>query len=516
MTRRIAIASAVWGASILLSRLIGIVREAVLGRTLGLGAEADLYATAFTVPDFLGYLLAAGALSIVFIPIQGAHLARGDVRAANESFSVVANALALFLLVIGGAVWIAMPHLAPIAAPGFDSAQIAELVGLSRIVLAAQAFHVLGGLAAAALQARDKHAIAALAPLLYTVGIIVGGLVGGSAAGARGFAWGVLGGSFVGPFLVPWIAAHRAGVRWRFTLDLAHPDLRTYLVRSLPIMVGFSIVVVDDWYLKALGSRLGEGSAATLSYAKTLMRVPMGVFGLAAGIAAFPTLQRLAAEGRRAEMHALLGKAARTVLVLSLAAQAVLLASGREIAALVYGRSRIDAAQIDEIGVCLALVSLGLCAWSVQPLFARGFYALGNTWMPAVLGTFVAAAAYPLYRVAESTHGVRGLALASSLAIVVYAIALARSARRTIEGEGALVPFAFLARVLVAMLAGAAAGFASARSIAVEGAGADVVRGSVGAVVALVVFTGLARAFRVAEVVDVLALLGRKLRRTAD
>lgn len=515
MTRRLAFAGAVWGASILLSRLIGIVREAVLGRTLGLGAEADLYAAAFTVPDFLGYLLAAGALSIVFIPIHGAHLARGDERAANESFSVVANALALLLLVIGGAVWIAMPGLARIAAPGFDAAEIAELVALSRIVLAAQAFHVLGGLAAAALQARDKHAIAALAPLLYTIGIIVGGLVGGSAAGARGFAWGVLGGSFVGPFLVPWIAAHRAGVRWRFTLDLSHPDLRTYFVRSLPIMVGFSIVVVDDWYLKALGSRLGDGSAATLSYAKTLMRVPMGVFGLAAGIAAFPTLQRLAAEGRRDEMHALLGKAARTVLVLSLASQAVLLASGREIAALVYGRVRIDAAQIDEIGVCLALVSLGLCAWSVQPLFARGFYALGNTWMPAVLGTLVAAASYPLYRVAESAHGVRGLALASSVAIVVYAIALARSARRAIEGEGALVPFPFLVRVLVATLAGSAAGFACARAIALEGMGADVARGGAGALVALVVFTALARALRVAEVVDVLALIGRKLRRTA-
>ena len=67
--RTIGIASAIWGVSIFLSRMMGLVREQIIGRTLGASREADLYFASFTLPDFLNYLLAAGALSIVFIPI---------------------------------------------------------------------------------------------------------------------------------------------------------------------------------------------------------------------------------------------------------------------------------------------------------------------------------------------------------------------------------------------------------------------------------------------------------------
>jgi putative peptidoglycan lipid II flippase len=162
--RRIGIASTIWGASILLSRVIGLGREAVLGRTLGAGPKADLYATAFVVPDFLNYLLAGGALSIVFIPIFGAYLARGERERASEAFSVIANFLCVLLGAATVALWLAMPAIAP----GFTPEQISELVLLSRIVLPAQVFHVIGGLLSASMQARDKHALPALAPLVYT------------------------------------------------------------------------------------------------------------------------------------------------------------------------------------------------------------------------------------------------------------------------------------------------------------------------------------------------------------
>ena len=80
MARKIAIASMIWGLSILLSRVIGLVREAAIGRILGGGASADVYLTSFVLPDFLNSLLAGGALSIVFIPIFGAYLADGRGR----------------------------------------------------------------------------------------------------------------------------------------------------------------------------------------------------------------------------------------------------------------------------------------------------------------------------------------------------------------------------------------------------------------------------------------------------
>jgi putative peptidoglycan lipid II flippase len=437
MQRRIGIAAGIWGASILLSRLVGLLREAVIGRTLGSSAAADAYWTAFVLPDFLNYLLAGGALSIVFIPIFQRHVAAGEEQRGWQAFGSISTFLLLLLGVATLALWFLLPRLAPLVAPGFSAGQLELLVRLSRILLPAQIFHVLGGLLSAALQARDRHAIPALAPLVYTLGIVAGGLLLRS---AEGFAWGVLAGSFVGPFLLPLLACRGIGLAWRPRLSLGDPDLRTYLARSLPIMLGFSIVVVDDWILRREGTLLGTGAASAITYAKNLMKVPMGIFGLAAGVAAYPTLARLVAEGKPEELRRTLWSTLRVLLVLAFAAQALLSVAGTEIAALVYGRGKLSPDELGEIGGALALVSIGLGAWSAQTLLARGFYALGNTWLPALLGTIVAVAAYPLYVFLRGELGLGGLALASSAAILVYAGLLAWLLARELERVAAPEP----------------------------------------------------------------------------
>src|SRR6476469_11115772 len=120
--RTIGIASAIWAGSIFLSRIMGLVREQIIGRTLGASRQADLYFASFTLPDFLNYLLAAGALSIVFIPIFLEHLERGDHDRGWDSFSAIAN----FIVVVGtlgiGLLMIFARPLATLVAPGFDHA----------------------------------------------------------------------------------------------------------------------------------------------------------------------------------------------------------------------------------------------------------------------------------------------------------------------------------------------------------------------------------------------------------
>lgn len=431
MTRKILLAASLWAASILGARVIGLVREAVLGRMLGAGSETDAYWSAFLVPDFLNYLLAGGALSIVFIPIFAAYLARGEEARAWESFSAIVNVLCLGMTLCVAAAWVALPRLAPLVAPGFDAEGRARLVELSRIVLLAQPFHVVGGLLAAALQARDRHALPALAPVVYNLGIVVGGLIGGRTHGAEGFAWGVVAGSALGPFGLPFVGCLASGLRWSPRLAPRHPDLRAYLLRSLPIMLGLSIVIVDDWFLRREGSRLGAGAVSVLAYAKSLMRVPVGVVGLAAGAAVYPTLVRLAGQGQREELKRTLLTTLRALLLLSFLAQAAFLAAGPEIVTVVYGRGRIDPERAHAIAQALGVVTLGLAAWSAQALFARCFYAFGKTWPPMLLGTLVAACAYPAYVWLGAHRGTNGLALASTLAIVTYAVTLAALLERT-------------------------------------------------------------------------------------
>ena len=97
-SRTIAFASIIWAGSIFPSRVIGFLREQIIRRTLGASRQAGLYFASFTLPDFLNYLLAAGALSIVFIPIFVEYIERDDLDGAWRALSVIAN----FILVVGG------------------------------------------------------------------------------------------------------------------------------------------------------------------------------------------------------------------------------------------------------------------------------------------------------------------------------------------------------------------------------------------------------------------------------
>lgn len=431
MNRSIGIASLIWGVGILLSRIAGLAREVVIGRTLGPHGEADLYFAAFILPDWLNYLLAGGVLTLVFIPIFQRHLADTDEDAAWDAFSVVGSFAAVLMAVATVVLWWATPWLVEtVVAPGKSAADHAVLTDLVRIILPAQIFHVLGGLLSAALQARDKHTLPALAPLVYTGGIIVGGLITGS---AEGFAWGVLVGSALGPFLLPLIGSVQAGLRYRPRLDPRNPDLRRYLWRSLPIMLGFSIVVVDDWIITREASGMGEGAVATLRYAKNLMRVPMGVFGLATGVAAYPTISRMVARGEHAQAYQTLSGAVRAMLVMAFGAQVVLTVAGADISAVIYG-DRISAEGHAAIGHALAILCLGLWAWAAQTVVARGFYARGETWLPTLAGSAAAFGCYPLYHALGQELGLLGLPIATTVAISAYVSVLVVLLRRRHPG----------------------------------------------------------------------------------
>ena len=503
MTRRIVVATLIWQASMLMTKVVGLLREAVLGRVLGGGKAADIYWASFIVPDFLYYLLAAGALSIVFIPIFGAYIERGDEDGAWESFSAVANVLLLLLVLTLPVLWVLMPRLAALAAPGFDAEQHRELVYLSRIVLFAQVFHFVGGLLSAALQARDRHAFPALAPLVYNAFIIGGGLIGRS---AEGFAWGVLVGAAAGPFGLVLLGNARAGLRWRPILPFAHRDVRTYLLRSLPIMLGFSIVIVDDWLLRRQGSLVGEGGVATLSYAKALIRVPVGVFGFAAALAAYPTVSRLAQTGRPEEAHRILTQALQRMLVLALGAQVALTCAGTEISIVVYG-GRVSLEQHGDIGLAIAIYSLALWAWAGHTVVARAFYALGRTWPPTLVGTVVTLASVPLYVWGGEAHGTAGLAVASSCAISVHVFTMILLMRRAYPGvEDRLGRFALRAAPATAL--GIGAGFLAQRLLAIEHA---LLRGFLFAAVGGLVYVAAAWILRVPEARDTLAAVAKKL-----
>ena len=530
--RTIGIASIIWAASIFLSRIMGLAREQIIGRTLGASREADLYFASFTLPDFLNYLLAAGALSIVFIPIFVEYLERNDRDGGWKALSVIAN----FILVVGtigiALLMIFARPLTSLVAPGFaEPAEVATLVRLIRIILPAQSFLVIGGLLSAALQAQDRHFLPAMAPLVYSAGIIIGGLIGAHypGMGADGFAWGVLAGSAMGPFALPLYGCIKSRMRWYPLLSFWNRDLRRYLWLSFPIMIGFSIVVVDEWIVKNQASYLAPGALSYLQYGRTLMKVPIGVFGMAAGVAAYPTLSRLVATNRVAEAYGLVCSAVRLMLFVTFAAQVCMTLAGVEAVYLVWGlfSNRFSVADAQATGTVLAFLCLGLGGWASQTVISRGFYAFGSTWLPTIVGTLIAFLAVPLYVVLRQQWGAIGLAIASSVAILIYVLLLGWLQYRRFEREAAARDTNLKA---VPGMLGAALGLAVATGLAI-GAGlylrylllqflpgmqilAILMRATVLCAFGIAIYLIVARLLGVTELARLQRLLSRRLMRS--
>ncbi|MCL2102700.1 MAG: murein biosynthesis integral membrane protein MurJ [Syntrophorhabdaceae bacterium] len=423
-TKKIGYAAAIMMASVFLSRILGYARDAVIAYQHGATPATDAYFAAFTIPDFLNYLLAGGSLSITFIPIFSRYIAEGREEEGFRAFSTIATVMgsAMLIFIVLGELF--AEKIIVVIAPGFSPEQVAMASHLTRIIMPAQFFFYLGGLLMAIQYARKEFFLPALAPLIYNAGIIIGGLLGGRRHGMAGFAWGVVAGAFLGNFILQLYGARRGGLVFRPLFDLSSPALREFIKLSIPIMIGFSLIVVDEWALRWFGSFLVAGSITWLNNARRLMMVPVGIFGQASGVASYPFLTELMAKGMKKEMWETLSSTLRWVFFVSAAVGAMAFALAPESIFLVYKRGAFQIEDAVATASAFSAFAIGIPFWCSQAIVSRGFFAMKDTWTPTIVGTASMVVALPVYYILHQTHGVFGLALATTTGMLLNAAAL--------------------------------------------------------------------------------------------
>ena len=450
--------------SSLLSRVLGYGRDWLINYEFGATGATDVYQASFTLPDMINYLLAGGALSVSLLPRMSALYAaeragtagldRDGLSDANRVFSIVFTAMiavALICVLLGEL--LAEPILRAWF-DGFNAAQIAQTVRLTRIVLPAQLFFLSGGLIQASLLARQSFGAMALTPLLYNLGIIVGGLIGAQSGNIAGFSWGALVGAGVGGLLVPALSA-RNSLKWRPIWRPRDPEMKAFLWTALPLMVGVSLTTVDEWLGRKFGSSLAPGSISWLNAARKVMLVPIGLLGQAAGQATGTYIARLHADGARAELSQVLGKSLAAVLGLSLVLSVLLVVLPVPIVGILFEYGKFG--EHDTLAAASALVplSVGIAAWGGQAMLARAFYATGDTWRPMIASTIVTLAMLPVYS-ASTRWGIAGLGASATIGMTAQALALLVLARKRL-GLDVRTLLSGLARALaVAVAAGVA------------------------------------------------------------
>jgi putative peptidoglycan lipid II flippase len=410
--------------TVMLSRVVGYLREAYIAFAFGAGSQTDAYVAAFTLPDFLNYIVAGGAASITFISIYTRFLAEKRDADAQKTFSIIITVMTAVMLVGTVLTEIFAPQFVRWFVKDFKPDQIQLCVHLTRILLPAQIFFYVGGVVSAVLLSHRLFLLPAFGPLIYNVFIIVGGVVGGRHLGIASLAYGAVVGSVAGPFLASVIGAARIGTGYKPSFDVTNPAFREWVKLSVPLMLGVSLVTADDWILRHYASSV-VGGISRLNYAKRLLAVPIAVLGQATGQASLPFFARLFNEKKLKEFAVTVNDSVYRVSAASLIATAWMTAAALPLIDLVYRRGKFLFDDTQPTAVYFFWFSLSLVLWSAQGLYARAFYAAGDTLTPMVAVSVITAASLPIYSFLFHSFGVVGLAWASDIGIGINLLALA-------------------------------------------------------------------------------------------
>ncbi|MEM1167048.1 MAG: murein biosynthesis integral membrane protein MurJ [Planctomycetota bacterium] len=417
----------------LLSRVSGLLRDAVCARVFGASAVWSAFVTAFIVPNLLRRLFGEGALAAAFIPSYAQLIKhRPELAPALASFTVA-------LLLVGlGALALIGELVVFVAVTVLDPSDTARLTAICLMVMLPYmplvcTTAILGGM----LQTHGRFAPHAAAPIILNacmigaVSIAVFALDLALDQAAIAVALGVL---VAGALQLAWCAAAlRPFVRWTEALDGIAPAARETFRRFLPAMLGMGTlqlgVLIDGliagWpvtvgpTIAGVAYPLDESAAAVLYYASRLYQFPLGVFGIAVATAVFPLLASQADDG--ASYTETLRRGIRLSLFISMPASAGLVAVAEPAAGVIYGA---DAA-IDRVAGTLRWYAMAVWAYSLNHLLTRAFFARGDTRTPAVIGVGAVVLNLVLNLVLIWPMAEQGLALATAIGAMVQTGVLA-------------------------------------------------------------------------------------------
>lgn len=456
---------------ILLSRVIGLVRDRVFAHYFGNSDAADAFRAAFRIPNFLQNLFGEGVLSASFIPVY----ARLNAEERHEEATQLAEAIFAALVLITSVLVVlgifATPFLIDLIAPGFQGEKRQLTIRLVQILFPGAALLVLSAWCLGILNSHRKFFLSYAAPVVWNIAMIATLLWGGRHHAENRLTVLLAIGSVVGSglqFFVQIPTVTRFLWPMRLRLNFAGEHVRTVARNFFPVFVGRGVVQISAYVDAWLASFLGTGAVSALAYAQTLYTLPVSLFGMAVSAAELPAMS--AELGTRSEVASALrqrltaGLQQIAYFVIPSAVAFVLL--GDVIVATIYRSGHFGHADVIFVWGVLTGSAVGLLASTSGRLYSSAFYALRNTRTPLkfavvrvtltlILGYIFA---LPLPRALGLDHrwGTAGLTVSAGIASWVEFTLLRRSLHAEI-GAPASVRSRIVRLWLIALVCGVAA-----------------------------------------------------------
>ncbi len=452
------LAAALLAGSTLFSSLLGLFRDRLLNAayydTYPVGIDA--YTVAFTIPDFMFFLLVSGALSVTFIPVLNERLASNNKKSAWELSTSLINFMALATLVASILIIIfADPLVSYVVGPGLDESGHELAVSMMRVIAINPFLFAIATVIASMQQAVGRFVFYALAPAIYNIGIIIGITVFSNGislfgvqifeGGIMGVALGVVLGSIM-QLIVSSIGLIGMGFDYKFKVYWKNKGFRKVLHLLPPRSFDQGIDYFNSLVETNLASRMVAGTVRAYQQATTLHLVPVTLIGVAISTAAFPKMTERLGQGRpdlfRKELQTIL----RVIIWLALpTAMVTYFTRGYLVHFIKNGGEPL-------IAGILGILSVAILFRSVYHISARSFYAKQDTKTPLYIsiGTISLNIALAVYFTTRLNMGAYGLAWAQSIVAGVEVLALFTIMSRRIHGLFNAVFIHAVARMLSA------------------------------------------------------------------
>ena len=375
------------GAGILISRIVGLIRQRIFAHYFGSSAEGDAFSAAFRIPNFLQNVFGEGALSASFIPVYAKLLAQDDekeaARVANAIFSILA--LVTALIVLAGV--FATPYIVTLIAAGFEEERRQLTITLVRIFFPGAALLVLSAWCLGVLNSHHKFFVSYTAPVAWNAAIIAALVFFGNrmdlSSLAAATAWGsVIGSALQFSVQLPTVLKLIHHFRPVFTLASTH--VRQVLNNFFPVFMSRGVVQISAFVDAFLASFLGQGAVVALNYAQSLYTLPVSLFGMSVSAAELPAMSKtlgdtaVVAETLRHRLDDGLKRISFFIVPSAVA----FLALGDVIAAVLYQTGKFKHDDSIYVWTILAGSAVGLLASTLGRLYASTYYALQDTRTP--------------------------------------------------------------------------------------------------------------------------------------
>lgn len=470
-------AAVVLASSTLVSALLGLFRDRLLN-SYYLGTYPtgiDAYTAAFTIPDFMFFILTSGALAVSFIPVFNQRLASGNKKSAWEMSSSLINLLALLTFVASILIMIfADPLIRYVVSPGLDESGMILAINMTRVIAINPFLFSIATVLTSMQQAVGRFIFYAFAPAIYNIGIIIGitWFTGGInlfgvqifEGGIMGVALGVILGAVM-QLIVSLIGLFGLGFDYDFKIYWKNQGFRTILRLLPPRSLDQGIDYVNSLVSTNLSSRMGAGAVRSFDQATTLHTVPVSLVGVAISTAFFPKLTEELGNGDKREFNNTFRKALRTIIWISLPISVIAFFGRGYVTSFISNIGSNDSN--GTISSILGTLCVAIFAKSIFHIASRGFYAYQDTKTPFLVSIIAIGSTIGLmvlFTVLD--FGVEGLGVAQSIGALFEIVILLGILQKRSGGE--LLDKAFwraMTRMLIATVIAGCVAFSMTKFI---------------------------------------------------